>query len=358
MTNALDGAALLEKHNPILVLFPHEPDKRSRPGTWHPGEPGWGDYHPCNVEFFLAHAHFREQKSAFDIASPLRPWSRLARTGVGAIRASLAADAEGGRSDWELDVAEVPSQNEMVAWSTYRSLLREAESEEYRYRCVAYGRFVPGPPAALQYWYLYIYNDFRNNHEADWEMVTIELSPQGEPVQAGYSSHAGGSKRPWLELEREGDRPVVHVALGSHAGYFRYRQSGYTPLDLIHRSNLPAPLEWGVSSLRMPLGLLSRLPRIRRWRDLAPADPETDARAGAEDIGVRVCPELRVVPDDIDQPPDSDWWWLRYRGKWGSTRPRMAGTVGIDSPWAGGKRDKRWRDPIAWLKSCRRDKPQ
>ena len=55
------------------------------------------------------------------------------------------------------------------------------ESEE-PYERVVYGRWYQGSSGiALQYWYLYTYNNFGNNHEGDWEVVTLELAPDGSP---------------------------------------------------------------------------------------------------------------------------------------------------------------------------------
>ena len=70
----MDGQALLEKHNPVLVLFPQEPKEypqRKRPGAWRPGKLGWGDYHPCSVEFFLHRVKQRDEP---------KPWTFTIRS--------------------------------------------------------------------------------------------------------------------------------------------------------------------------------------------------------------------------------------------------------------------------------------
>lgn len=74
---------------------------------------------------------------------------------------------------------------------------------------------------AVQYWFLYFFNYRLNLHESDWEQITLHLDPDQKPIEALYSSHASGQKRPWSKLETVGDHPVVYVALGSHANYFR-----------------------------------------------------------------------------------------------------------------------------------------
>ncbi len=78
---------------------------------------------------------------------------------------------------------------------------------------------------AIQYWFLYFYNGHKiNRHEGDWEQLTVRLDSNLVPIEAGYSSHHSGEKKEWVDLveslDREGDRPVVYVALGSHANYF------------------------------------------------------------------------------------------------------------------------------------------
>jgi hypothetical protein len=73
---------------------------------------------------------------------------------------------------------------------------------------------------AVQYWFLYLFNYRLNEHESDWEQVTLRLDEDKEPIDALYSAHSGGNIRRWSKLEKEGDHPVVYPALGSHANYF------------------------------------------------------------------------------------------------------------------------------------------
>jgi hypothetical protein len=73
---------------------------------------------------------------------------------------------------------------------------------------------------AVQYWFLYLFNDFLNKHEADWEQITIRLDASKQPIEAFYSSHEGGTRKLWGKVEQADGHPVVYVALGSHANYF------------------------------------------------------------------------------------------------------------------------------------------
>ena len=71
---------------------------------------------------------------------------------------------------------------------------------------------------AIEYWFLYLYNDFYDQHEADWEGVTVVLD-NGTPLGATYSQHQGRKWVPWSALSTTGGHPIVYVARGSHAEY-------------------------------------------------------------------------------------------------------------------------------------------
>lgn len=342
--STLNGAQLLKTYNPVLVLHAQDP-KLTWPGASEPGMNGWGDYHPCSAEFLLDRVCLRKEQPPF---RPFRwGWKRSERTGLDVIKQDVAALANPHDSrEWELDISDLPSQTEKRAWEEYGKLLEEA-NPPHPYRRVAYGRFVPGSPDILQYWYLYVYNDFFNNHEADWEMAAIELGDDGTPRRVGLSGHFGGAQRDWKDVRKIDGKPVVYVARGSHAGYFEYRPGGFTAEDLVVRSNLPAVVGVFVSAFRW----VRLLRKVTDWppadRDFDPAPPEHHGGAESPDL----------VSLDSSGEGGAAPWWLSYRGKWGSTRPRWFGAVGIDSPWASDPRDKRWKDPQAWLKSLTPSRP-
>ena len=70
---------------------------------------------------------------------------------------------------------------------------------------------------AIEYWFLYLYNDFADKHEADWEGVTVFVK-DGSPIGSAYSQHQGRSWTPWPASATE-DHPAAYVAAGSHANY-------------------------------------------------------------------------------------------------------------------------------------------
>ena len=83
---------------------------------------------------------------------------------------------------------------------------------------------------ALQYWMFYVYNNWNNLHEGDWEMIQLNFDAasaaqalHGTPVEVGYSQHTGGERAGWGDDKLEivgGTHPVVYPAAGSHAGFF------------------------------------------------------------------------------------------------------------------------------------------
>ena len=83
---------------------------------------------------------------------------------------------------------------------------------------------------ALQYWFYYVFNDWNNTHEGDWEMIQLDFDASnasdalaGRPISVGYSQHEGAERATWgdekLELV-DGTHPVVHPAAGSHANFY------------------------------------------------------------------------------------------------------------------------------------------
>ena len=81
---------------------------------------------------------------------------------------------------------------------------------------------------AIEYWIFYTddhwssgsaFGSIVQQHEADWEVVTVGLANH-VPVWVAYSGHCSGSVLPWSAVPRaEGVHPLVFVAKGSHANY-------------------------------------------------------------------------------------------------------------------------------------------
>ena len=108
--------------------------------------------------------------------------------------------------------------------SQYRTIEQSLERSR---RPTVYWRIAHQPSTgrlAIEYWFLYAYNDFFDRHEADWEGVTVFVD-NGAPLGVSYSQHQGRAWTAWPASLAD-DHPVVYVAAGSHANYAlpgRYR---------------------------------------------------------------------------------------------------------------------------------------
>lgn len=87
----------------------------------------------------------------------------------------------------------------------------------------------------ITYFVFYAYNDGPpglgdvQNHEGDWERITIQLDDQFRPVEVRYSAHSGlDTSRAWPGADNpsgqptaplEDGGPVVYVGQGSHANF-------------------------------------------------------------------------------------------------------------------------------------------
>jgi hypothetical protein len=83
---------------------------------------------------------------------------------------------------------------------------------------------------SLQYWFFYVFNDWNNTHEGDWEMIQLDFDAGSagqalatKPTSVGYSQHEGAERADWgddkLQLV-DGTHPVVHPAAGAHANFY------------------------------------------------------------------------------------------------------------------------------------------
>ncbi len=240
----------------------------------------------------------------------------------------------------------VPSGLAAAAETTYRERL-EASRFTYYARVVRDGGYL-----CLQYWFFYAMNDWRstfsgiNDHEADWEMVTVYLAQERDgpprPVWVAFSSHdyhGDDLRRRWddPELCREGDHVVVFAGAGSHSGAFL---AG----DYVVLVN-PPQVQPVIGLLRKVRGLLAP------WRhytgsSLGLGIPFVDyARGDGKAIGGA---NAQWVPVQID---DETPWVRDYRGLWGlDTRDRFGGERAPSGPRyeRDGSVRTSWANPLGW----------
>ncbi|HEX4527448.1 MAG TPA: hypothetical protein VH108_11990, partial [Gaiellaceae bacterium] len=151
------------------------------------------------------------------------PWNRTDLVKI----APTATDLGKGLYEYHLDFP----GNPLDPGCGYEQWARRisAETKPTVYAHVATDPGYPGK-LALQYWIFYVFNDWNNLHEGDWEMIQLDFdasTPEEalgrHPVEVGYSQHEGAERAGWgspkLELV-DGTHPVVHVAAGSHANFY------------------------------------------------------------------------------------------------------------------------------------------
>ncbi len=167
---------------------------------------------------------------------------------------------------------------------------------------------------ALQYWLYYVFNDWNNLHEGDWEMIQLvfDVSTPAQalrraPVEVGYSQHEGAERAAWdadkLELVG-GTHPVVHPAAGSHANFFG---------EALY---LGSSAEQGVGC--------------------------DDTRGPTFDVR----PTVRTIPSEPDQARKA-FPWIAFQGRWGELRPSF-----FNGP-TGPNLKTQWTAPIEWASHWR-----
>ena len=217
--------------------------------------------------------------------------------------------------------------------------------------CHYYGHVTrDGGYLVLQYWYFYSMNDWRSNfggvndHESDWEQVTIFLTDDEEqkPAWVAFSSHdevGDDLRRRWDDPDNEfvdGTHPVVYAGAGSHSG-------AYLKGEYLITAGVPLP-DWLDSVRRAFL-------RILPWHE--------DDDSGA--IGIPYIDYKRGDGVAVGPGQDKPWHpvlvtddtpWVRdYRGLWGLDTHDVFGgeraPAGVRYERKGTVRQS-WGQPVAW----------
>ena len=281
-----DEQALAKRYAPVVRLV----EQREECG---PGEP----YQPIDVD-----ALFGQPTVA------LRgPWNSTDLVTIG----PTARDLTGGRYEYHLDFpgdALDPGCG-YERWGRYIS-------KGHRPTMYAHVATDPARPGrlALQYWFFYVYNDWNNLHEGDWEMIQLDFNAADSrdalakrPATVGYSQHEGAEKADWgddkLELV-DGTHPVVYPAAGSHANFF--------DKSLF----LGSSAEQGVGC---------------------------DNTNGPHD---ELRPAVATIPSDPAEAR-GEFPWIDFQGRWGELQPAF-----FNGP-TGPNLKTQWREPITWSEDWR-----
>ncbi len=185
---------------------------------------------------------------------------------------------------------------------------------------VVYARVVDEPAhpgqLALQYWFFYLFNDYNDKHEGDWEMIQLDFAASDAeqaltqtPAEIGYSQHEGAERAHWGDAKLEivdGKHPVVYPAAGSHANY-------YEPALYLGRSAAQ-----GVGCDET-------------------TGPSRELRPKVVVIPTGKTAYLAAFP------------WLGYDGRWGEEQP------GFYNGPTGPNTKSQWTAPITWAETSWRD---
>ncbi len=121
---------------------------------------------------------------------------------------------------------------------------------------------------AIQYWFFYVFNDAKNNHEGDWELVEVLLDENEVPAYVACSQHWGGERKKWDDIIfRFGNHVMIFVANGSHANYFEpfadpnpfYGDIARGDGNVLQKDNMQLIL----------LGERNKHPKTQNWLDYA-----------------------------------------------------------------------------------------
>ena len=252
----------------------------------------------------------------------------------------------------------VPGDTAAAAAEAFQQMMADDARHLYYGRVVRQDGWI-----ALQYWFFYPFNNWRsgffgvNDHEADWEMITLYLSEaadgQVSPQWAAYALHdfsGDDLRRRWddPELEKIGEHPVVYAGAGSHASYYE-RGEYLAELELPFLSPL----------VRLVDGIEAFWRRLTRDRQTAGHHeagasfnifriPFVDyARGDGHSIGPGA--ELPWSPPVLLD--ETQAWALEYRGLWGLfAHDPIAGENAPAGPVydPGGLMRRSWYDPLGW----------
>jgi hypothetical protein len=235
------------------------------------------------------------------------PWDRTNVIKV----APLAGDLTARRVDYHLDFP----GNALDPGCTYVEWSKRlnAAAPPTVYAHVMTDPEYPGK-LALQYWFFYVFNDFNNKHEGDWEMIQLDFDAttareglERQPVEVGYSQHEGAERAAWTDrklVRVDGTHPVVYPAAGSHANF--YSQGlflGRSAAQGVGCDDTSGPYQ----SLR---------------------------------------PRVAVVPETTDAYL-SEYPWLAFTGRWGELQPAF-----YNGP-TGPNMKTQWTAPITWTQTWR-----
>jgi hypothetical protein len=227
-------------------------------------------------------------------------------------RGPVAADLYGRGGDAYLDLPGHPVSGRCGYQRWFARIGRAAPNAVYAHVTTERGH---PRQLALQYWLYYVFNDYNDKHESDWEMIQLHFDAatatealRTRPGEILYSQHQGAERASWDDdkLERSGPHPFTYPGAGSHANYYR-------------------PALWLGRSAGEGIG----------------CDDSTSP-------STRIDPRALLLPARV-AGPSSNVAWLAYAGHWGQRERGFN-----DGPF-GPNVKLQWRQPFTWAEQVERD---
>jgi len=109
-----------------------------------------------------------------------------------------------------------PKHSEAAYDAIENKLLRDGAKPTVYYHVT---RYDDTGDYAVQFWFLYFFNYRLNEHESDWEQITLRLDEDKKPLGVFFSAHEGGNTTDWSKVETKDGHPVDYPGRGSHANY-------------------------------------------------------------------------------------------------------------------------------------------
>jgi hypothetical protein len=221
----------------------------------------------------------------------------------------VAADLSAERFEYQLDFPGNPLQPGCGYERWGQRVTKGTAPTVYAHVAAEQGR-----PGKLSLWFYYVFNDWNNTHEGDWEMVQFVFDAndaaaalERRPTIVGYSQHEGAEQASWGDDKLEivgGTHPVVHPAAGSHANFFD---------EALHLG----------SSASEGVGCDDT------------SGPTFDLR-----------PDVRTIPSDELQARER-FPWIEFEGRWGELQRSI-----FNGP-TGPNLKPQWASPIEWSEGWR-----
>jgi hypothetical protein len=231
-------------------------------------------------------------------------------------RGPAPSNVAGLGDNYYLNIRGNPLGETCVYAKDFARLVRDGRAPAITYAHIArepgHGGF------ALQYWFFWYFNQFNDLHEGDWEgmQLTFDAATPKEalsqqPREIILFQHAGGERAAWddSKVEKEGSRPVVYPAAGSHATF-------YGPAVYIENGQHGSGL--GCDNTSEPL-------RELRLRPV-------------------------VLPDQA--PAVGEFKWLSFNGHWGQREK------GYNNGPTGPTTKTVWNQPFSWMADQRTTSPR